>query len=100
MVAILGFFIAIRNRSSKPGFITAVYALLIFVIYSVIPYKTPWLALNFWLPLSVLAGIGVEWLWLALPKFSRRMMILILIIVVGILIAHDHETACLPNAGG
>ncbi len=89
MVAIIGFFIAIRNRSSKPGFITAVYALLIFIIYSVIPYKTPWLALNFWLPLSILAGIAVEWAWLTLPKFSRRMMILIFIMTVGVLIEHD-----------
>ena len=35
----------------------------IFVFYSVIPYKTPWLALNFWLPIALLAGLAVASLW-------------------------------------
>jgi len=40
-----------------------VYALAIGVIYSAIPYKTPWLALNLWLPWSVLAAVGAAALW-------------------------------------
>ena len=40
-----------------------VYAGAICVIYTLIPYKTPWLALNLWLPLSVLAGCGCSALW-------------------------------------
>jgi uncharacterized protein (TIGR03663 family) len=35
-----------------------VYALVICAIYSAIPYKMPWLALNLWLPLALLAGCG------------------------------------------
>ena len=65
------------------------YALLIAVIYSAIPYKTPWLALNLWLPLAILAGFGVEWLWLAAPKFSVRALILAFTVALGILIGHD-----------
>ena len=38
----------------------AVYGLIIFLIYSAIPYKTPWLALNLSLPLALLCGLGVE----------------------------------------
>jgi predicted membrane-bound mannosyltransferase len=30
------------------------------VIYSLIPYKTPWLALNFWLPIALFAGLAIE----------------------------------------
>lgn len=41
----------------------AVYGLLIFTVYSAIPYKTPWLALNLWLPISILAGAGLAALW-------------------------------------
>jgi uncharacterized protein (TIGR03663 family) len=67
----------------------ASYALLIPVIYSAIPYKTPWLALNLWLPLAILAGSAIEWAWLAAPKFSVRALILVFTVVLGMLIGHD-----------
>ncbi len=47
----------------KTGLLLAIYALVIFLIYSAIPYKTPWLALNFWLPLALLGGSGVAAFW-------------------------------------
>jgi predicted membrane-bound mannosyltransferase len=37
----------------------SIYAVVIAVIYGAIPYKTPWLALNFWLPMALLAGVAV-----------------------------------------
>ena len=80
---------AARNPAAGSRFAIAIYALLIAAIYSAIPYKTPWLALNFWLPVAVLAGIGVERLWLAWPRFSIRTLILIIVIAIGFLIAHD-----------
>ena len=67
----------------------AIYTILICVIYSAIPYKTPWLALNFWLPLALLAGFAVEWLWLASGKLSARTAILVFCGALGLLIAHD-----------
>ena len=83
---------AFRSPAAGTRFAIAIYALLIAVIYSAIPYKTPWLALNFWLPITLLAGIGVERLWLAWPRFSTRMLILIIVIAIGFLMAHDtHE---------
>ncbi len=54
----------------------SIYGVAIVVIYGAIPYKTPWLALNFWLPMVLLAGVTVarilektgpsvaRWLWL------------------------------------
>jgi uncharacterized protein (TIGR03663 family) len=47
----------------RAGLALAVYGAVIFLVYSFIPYKTPWLALNFWLPLALLCGLGVEGLW-------------------------------------
>lgn len=41
---------------------------LTFLIYSFIAYKTPWLALNFILPLSLLAGFFCEQLYRSLEK--------------------------------
>ena len=75
-------------RSPRQIFLAG-YALLIAVIYSAIPYKTPWLALNLWLPLAILAGFAIEWLWLAAPRFSARALILAFTVVLGILIGHD-----------
>ncbi len=90
-VAAIGFFRAIQKPASGARFAMAVYALLVFVIYSAIPYKTPWLALNFWLPLALLAGIAIEWLWFAFAKFFARAVILIFIAGTGFLTAHDTE---------
>ncbi len=39
-----------------------VYSVALMVIYSCIPYKMPWLALNWMQPMTVLAGIGIAWL--------------------------------------
>ncbi len=73
------------------------YALLITAIYSAIPYKTPWLALNLWLPLAILAGLAVEWLWLAAPKLSVRALILAFTVAIGILIGHDTRQRVFVN---
>jgi uncharacterized protein (TIGR03663 family) len=35
------------------------YSLLLTLIYGVIPYKTPWLVLNFWIGWIIMAGSGV-----------------------------------------
>jgi uncharacterized protein (TIGR03663 family) len=40
--------------------------------YSLIPYKTPWLALNILLPLALVAGGGFEELVASLPSRRRR----------------------------
>ena len=65
------------------------YGLLIALIYSAIPYKTPWLALNLWLPLSLLAGFTAEWLWLAAPRYSVRTLIMAFTVALGILVGRD-----------
>ena len=89
IVALIGFFRASRSPASGARFAFAIYALLIATIYSAIPYKTPWLALNFWLPITILTGIAVEWLWLARPRVSARALILVFIAAIGFLIVHD-----------
>ena len=59
-LACLGLFIAFRKRDASPYRFLAYYGLLVATIYSLIPYKTPWLALNLWLPLALFAGMAVE----------------------------------------
>jgi uncharacterized protein (TIGR03663 family) len=65
------------NGARKPALPLVVYALVIFLIYSAIPYKTPWLALNFWLPLALLCGLGVAAFWEQIKKPAGRWGVII-----------------------
>ncbi|HTB82494.1 MAG TPA: flippase activity-associated protein Agl23 [Candidatus Sulfotelmatobacter sp.] len=89
-MAVLGIFLVVK-QPAKNRFLTllAIYAVLVFLIYSAIPYKTPWLALNFFLPLTVFAGIFVERLWLAAARCSWRLVILIFLAATGFFLARD-----------
>jgi uncharacterized protein (TIGR03663 family) len=63
IVAVGGAYAAICdavNHIRKPHLLLVIYGLVIFLIYSAIPYKTPWLALNLWLPLALACGFGVQ----------------------------------------
>jgi len=60
--AIAGVYAAICDAvggTRKATLPLVIYAVAIGVIYSAIPYKTPWLALNLWLPFTLLCGLGV-----------------------------------------
>jgi predicted membrane-bound mannosyltransferase len=66
IVAVAGIYAAICDAvagARKPGILLVIYALVEFVVYSAIPYKTPWLALNLWLPLALICGLGVAAFW-------------------------------------
>jgi uncharacterized protein (TIGR03663 family) len=92
-LACIGILITIRKRDDSPWQWLAYYGLFIAIIYSLIPYKTPWLALNLWLPLSLFTARAAQHLWrwtvmhlrlrAALPAFT------VLAASVGVLIAHD-----------
>ncbi len=56
----------------RAGLWLAIYGAASFLIYSLIPYKTPWLALNFWLPLALLCGLGVEGVWQQFQSATGR----------------------------
>jgi predicted membrane-bound mannosyltransferase len=63
---------------------------LTFLFYSCIPYKTPWLALNFWLPVALLCGLGFEGVWLQLKGPTARWIALL---VLGALVLTAGQTA-------
>ena len=92
-LACLGLFISIRKRDVSPYALLSYYAIFIAAIYSLIPYKTPWLALNLWLPLALLAAKAVESLWRWAANLSSRRAAVpafrILAVLAGVLIAHD-----------
>lgn len=52
-------FIVFRPKNSFALF-SALWAFGIIAAYSLVPYKTPWLALNFVIPLALIAGYAVQ----------------------------------------
>ncbi len=47
------------GRTAAFGRFLAIYTIALSVVYSVIPYKTPWCALTFWSTAILLAGYGI-----------------------------------------
>lgn len=92
-LACCGLFIAFKRRNASPYQFLAYYGLLITAIYSLIPYKTPWLALNLCLPLALFTALGATSLWLSTAgRFGSRIAIpvfCILAVLSSVLIAHD-----------
>jgi uncharacterized protein (TIGR03663 family) len=90
----VGWIEALSKRRPSPYGFLAFYAVFIGLVYSLIPYKTPWLALNFWLPIALFAGLGLEQLWRPKAKHpALRVALPVLCIAAGavamVLIAHD-----------
>jgi len=87
VLAVAGWFVAIRRAS--PYRLLALYALILTAIYSFIPYKTPWLALNLWVPLALLAGQAFQTLYR--EAIARRFVPVIGIagLIVAIAVARD-----------
>ena len=93
-LACIGFLQIARKREPSPFGFLAFYSVVLALIYSLIPYKTPWLALNFWLPIALFAGVAFESLWLISTRHPAiRITIPACCILVGavaaVLIAHD-----------
>jgi uncharacterized protein (TIGR03663 family) len=89
--ALIGFIRSLKGRESSPYGLVAFYVLFLAAIYSAIPYKTPWLALNLWLPITLLAGRALEMLW-RMPARSPalgRSISTLLGLIIAVTIAHD-----------
>ncbi len=55
-----GLCVALWRRANRLAVFTAFWAIGLFAAYSIIPYKTPWLMLNFVVPLAIVAGYAFE----------------------------------------
>ena len=94
-LAILGVYTAIRDAVAgvrMAGLLLAIYGPLVFLVYSAIPYKTPWLALNLWLPLALLAGVGVGGIWWQLKNSAGRWAVSIAVVVLLAMLGRQTKT--------
>ncbi|MCC6796443.1 MAG: TIGR03663 family protein [Candidatus Hydrogenedentes bacterium] len=72
----------------------AFYTLLLTAAYSIIPYKTPWCAINFLQPLIVMAGIGADAL---IRGFRPRLLQAAVAIFLALLTLQLARQTCLAN---
>ncbi len=84
-----------RERTNPFVRCLGLWALLLFIFQSALPYKTPWLMLAFVLPLTLLACCGAAAAWRALP--SRRVAFAATAVVVALLGAETYAR-CLRHA--
>jgi uncharacterized protein (TIGR03663 family) len=71
----LGATLAVLKPLRSFALFSALWAFGLIAAYSLIAYKTPWLALNFILPLALSSGVAVEWLYEELGQWeiSKRL---------------------------
>jgi uncharacterized protein (TIGR03663 family) len=67
ILAIFGGFVVFRKNSEIPGqnllqFI-AVYTIILTIIFSALPYKTPWNMMSFFHGMILLGGVGLVWIY-------------------------------------
>ena len=101
LIACIGLLQAVATRLPSPSAFLAFYAVLIAILYSGIPYKTPWLGLNLWLPLALLAGMACEQLWrISVNSTFFRMACVSIGLVTAVCIFHDTRQRVFVDSSG
>jgi uncharacterized protein (TIGR03663 family) len=60
IIGLLGAFIAMIKARHRVAMFCGLWAFGLLLAYSLIPYKTPWLALSFFLPMCLIAGYAIN----------------------------------------
>jgi len=63
-------------RANSFALFAALWAIGILAAYSLVPYKTPWLALNFIVPLAIIGGYGVGEIYQSSKNIDARSVVL------------------------
>jgi len=89
ILAAVGFIIAIRGKGlSGVNFhllrFIAFYTLLMTVVYSIVPYKTPWCLLGFLHGMILLAAVGAVGIIKAVPTVLPRLIIALLLLAASV----------------
>jgi uncharacterized protein (TIGR03663 family) len=84
ILALVGLAVALTGKSVQDGHrgllrFVAFYTVIMTVVYSVIPYKTPWCVLGFLHGMILLAGVGVVTLLRIVPNVLPRLIITLLV---------------------
>ena len=86
LLGIVGAVVVLLRPAKPTKLFVAFWAFGLMAAYSLIKYKTPWLALNFVLPLALIGGVAVEWLYDQLAEWqfgqSARVIVIAFVLIV------------------
>lgn len=81
----IGFLIALAKGRHRFAVFTGFWAFGLFAAYTIIPYKTPWLALSFTLPMCLVAGYGINELFASREAAWKILGAILSLLAVGVL---------------
>jgi uncharacterized protein (TIGR03663 family) len=82
-LAAVGAVIAVLKPSNSLALFCALWSFGLIAAYSLIPYKTPWLVLNFIIPLALIAGYAVQAIY-EVDRGQLRLVLAILLVAAGV----------------
>ena len=85
ILSVIGTVIAFIKARHRFAMFVGLWAFGLFAAYSIIPYKTPWLALSFLLPMCLIAGYGINELVLSRDVWQRILGGVLVSIAIAIL---------------
>lgn len=85
IISALGTMIALLKAKHRFAMFAGLWALGLFLAYTIIPYKTPWLALSFLLPMCVIAGYAFNELLTSRHIAEKVLGVLLAIVSAAIL---------------
>ncbi|MDQ3801462.1 MAG: glycosyltransferase family 39 protein [Acidobacteriota bacterium] len=81
----VGTLIAFVKGRHRFAMFAGLWAFGLFLAYTIIPYKTPWLALSFILPMCLVAGYGINEMLASRDRAMKGIAVLLLATAVGVL---------------
>ncbi len=86
LLGIVGAIVVLLKPVKPTMLFVAFWAFGLMAAYSLIKYKTPWLALNFVIPLALIGGVAVQWFYDELGEWqmsqSRRFGVIAVVLLV------------------
>jgi uncharacterized protein (TIGR03663 family) len=84
VIGLIGSGFAIWNGRHAFVVFSALWAIGTLLAYSLIPYKTPWLALNVIVPLAIVSGWVAETVYIRSAAAWRRGVVAVLVLMLGV----------------
>jgi uncharacterized protein (TIGR03663 family) len=72
VLALVGAALALMKATSRFALFAALWGFGLLAAYSLVPYKTPWLMLNFVVPMALVGGWAVNFIYQQAPKRTSR----------------------------
>ncbi len=83
LLGLVGFAIALGRACNRFALFSGFWTMGMLAAYSLIPYKTPWLALNISVPLALVAGYGLAEVYSEVRRIRRQRMQVFLVALLG-----------------